>query len=50
MSIGGVRPPHSTLHDFHHPFLDFPPGLSQVDGSYMNEMTGILSIIAMNLE
>ena len=42
MSIGGSSPPYSTLHNFQCPFLDFPPGLSQVDGSYMNEMTGVL--------
>lgn len=45
MSIGGSSPPYSTLHDFQYPFLDFPPGLSQVDGPYMNEMIGIFIAI-----
>lgn len=46
MSIGGSSPPLcSTLHDFQYPFLDFPPGLSQVDGPYMNEMIGIFIAI-----
>ena len=45
MSIGGSSPPYTTLHDFQYPFLDFPPGLSQVDGPYMNEMIGIFIAI-----
>lgn len=45
MSIGGSSPPYSTLHNFQCPFLDFPPGLSLVDGPYMNEMIGIFIAI-----
>lgn len=48
MFIGGSSPPYSTLHDFQCPFLDFPPGLSQVDGPYMNEMIGIFIAIGKN--
>lgn len=41
----GSLPPYSTLHDFQYLFLDFPPGLSQVDGPYMNEMIDIFIAI-----